>query len=191
MPSHNLNQCWNIVNGTIGNIFQQNLKQNLCIFIQENAFENVICKMGAILSQPKLLNVLIKVSFYHSSTYCGLMMPYGILSTLVQVMACPHLVPSEVITWTKAALLLTDPLGTTFNMIWTQIQYSKSSNITCTLVCNKIVNHSDLCSWRCSNYIFILDLTSGFKGFGKDRRKAVRESFKCWDLVRLILETWG
>ena len=25
---------------------------------------------------------------------------------------------------------------------------------------------------------------------GKDSRKTVRESFKCWDLVRLILETW-
>ena len=51
------------------------------------------------------------------------------------------------------------------------------------------------CSWiiacrRCSNYIFILDLTSGFKGFGKDSRKTIWESFKCWDLVCLILETW-
>ena len=50
------------------------------------------------------------------------------------------------------------------------------------------------CSWsitcrRCSNYIFILDLTFGSKGFGKDSRKTVRESFKCWDLVHLILET--
>ena len=27
-------------------------------------------------------------------------------------------------------------------------------------------------------------------GFGKDRRKILRESLKCWDLVRLILETW-
>ena len=43
---------------------------------------------------------------------------------------------------------------------------------------------------RCSNYIFILDLTSGFKGFGKDSRKTVWESFKCWDLVRLMLKTW-
>ena len=51
------------------------------------------------------------------------------------------------------------------------------------------------CSWsiacrRCSNYIFILDLTPGFKGFGKDSGKTLRDSFKCWDLVRLILETW-
>ena len=49
------------------------------------------------------------------------------------------------------------------------------------------------CSWsiacrRCSNYIFILDLTSGFKGFGRESRKTLRESFKCWDFVWLILE---
>ena len=29
-----------------------------------------------------------------------------------------------------------------------------------------------------------------FKGFGKDSRNTVRESFKCWDLLRLILDTW-
>ena len=51
------------------------------------------------------------------------------------------------------------------------------------------------CSWsiacrRCSNYIFILDSTSGFKVFSKDSRKTVREYFMCWDLVRLILKTW-
>ena len=34
---------------------------------------------------------------------------------------------------------------------------------------------------RCSNYIFILDLTPGFNGLG--------EAFKFWDSVRLILET--
>ena len=72
--------------------------------------------------------------------------------------------------------------------------YRKTSNTRCTLVGNKIVNHSrysySIACRRCSNYIFILDLTSGFKGFGKDSRKTVQESFKCWDLVRLILETW-
>ena len=50
------------------------------------------------------------------------------------------------------------------------------------------------CSWSiacrpCSNYIFILDLTPGFKGLGKDDFKTGWESFKFWDLVRLILET--
>ena len=50
------------------------------------------------------------------------------------------------------------------------------------------------CSWsiacrRCSNYIFILDLTPGFKGLGKDDFKTRWESFQFCDLVCLILET--
>ena len=38
-------------------------------------------------------------------------------------------------------------------------------------------------------YIFILNLTHGFNGLGKDNYKTKREAFKFWDLVRLILET--
>ena len=51
------------------------------------------------------------------------------------------------------------------------------------------------CSWsiayrQCSNYIFILDLTPGFSGLGKDNYKTRRKAFKFWDSMRLILETW-
>ena len=42
---------------------------------------------------------------------------------------------------------------------------------------------------RCSNYIFILNLTSGFNGLGKDNYQMRREAFKFRDLGRLILET--
>ena len=35
MPSHYLNQCWNIVNWTLGNTFQWNFYRNQYIFIQE------------------------------------------------------------------------------------------------------------------------------------------------------------
>ena len=50
------------------------------------------------------------------------------------------------------------------------------------------------CSWsivcrRCFNYIFILNLTPGFNGLGKDNYKMRRKAFKFWDLARLILET--
>ena len=38
-PSHYLNQCWNIVNWTLGNRLKWNLNRNLYIFIQEIAFE--------------------------------------------------------------------------------------------------------------------------------------------------------
>ena len=50
-PSHYLNQCWIIVNWNPRNKFQWNLDQNTIIFIQENAIENVVCQMSAILSR--------------------------------------------------------------------------------------------------------------------------------------------
>ena len=59
MPSHYLNQCWNIVDWTLRNIFQSNFNRNWNIFIQENALENVVCKMSSILSQPQCVNTLM------------------------------------------------------------------------------------------------------------------------------------
>ena len=58
VPSHHLNQWWNIVNWTLGNKLQSNLNRNLYIFIEENAFENVTCEMAAILSWPQSVNEL-------------------------------------------------------------------------------------------------------------------------------------
>ena len=51
------------------------------------------------------------------------------------------------------------------------------------------------CSWsiacqRCSNYIFILDLTPGFNGLGKDNCKTRWETFQFLDLVQLIFDVW-
>ena len=55
VPSHYLNQCWNIVNWTLENKLQWHLNPNLHIFIQENAFEDVVWKIAAILSCPQCL----------------------------------------------------------------------------------------------------------------------------------------
>ena len=52
VPSHYLNQCWNIVNYTRKNKLQWNFNRNQYIFVQENAFENAEWKMAAILSWP-------------------------------------------------------------------------------------------------------------------------------------------
>ena len=57
---HYLNQCWNIVNCTTGNKLQSNLKQNLYIFIQENAFENVVWKMASIVTRPQCVKNIYK-----------------------------------------------------------------------------------------------------------------------------------
>ena len=51
VPSHYLNQCWVIVNCTIGNKIQWNFNQNTKLFIHENASENIVCEMAAILSR--------------------------------------------------------------------------------------------------------------------------------------------
>ena len=59
MPlSHHLNQCWVIVNWTLRNKFQRNINWNTTIFIQENAFGNVVWKMAAILSHPQCVNCI-------------------------------------------------------------------------------------------------------------------------------------
>ena len=72
--------------------------------------------------------------------------------------------------------------------------YHQTSNISHTLVGIKIVDPSDvvgsIACRRCSNYIFILDLTPGFNALGKDNCQMRRETFKIWDLVQLILEDW-
>ena len=61
MPSHYLNQCWNIVNLNLRNTFQWILKRNSYIFIHKNPFENVIWKMAVILAQLECVHYWIVV----------------------------------------------------------------------------------------------------------------------------------
>ena len=77
-PSHYLNQCWNIVNWTIGNKPQWNLKRNSYIFIEENAFENVVWKMASILSRPQCAKTV-------GRRYIAVWAVYEILSIYVYV----------------------------------------------------------------------------------------------------------
>ena len=60
-------------------------------------------------------------------------------------------------------------------------KYHQTSNISHTLVGNKLVDHSDVVGAS------PVDLTPGFNGLGKDNFKMRRESFKFCDLVQLIL----
>ena len=50
VPSHYLNQWWDIVNWTVGNQHQWNPKKKLNIFIHETVFENVISKFCLTLN---------------------------------------------------------------------------------------------------------------------------------------------
>ena len=50
MPSHYLNQCWNVVICTLGNKFQWNLNQNLYIFINKANLRDLIAATGLVIS---------------------------------------------------------------------------------------------------------------------------------------------
>ena len=61
-PSHYLNQRWNIVNRNPRNNLQWNCNRYTYIFIQENAFENVVWKIAAILFRSQcVMPVVIKL----------------------------------------------------------------------------------------------------------------------------------
>ena len=66
--------------------------------------------------------------------------------------------------------------------------YRKTSNISRTLVGNKLGDSSDVVGASPVNYIFFLNLTHGFNVLSKDNCKRMQETFNFWDLVRLILE---
>ena len=122
-------------------------------------------------------------NFMHVSLYFT-----GDNFTLVQVI-------SSCLQATSHSLL--EPMLTKIHDL-TWCHWAQTSNISHTLVGNKIIDHSDVVgavptSWSitclsCSNYILILDLTPGFNGLGKDNCKARWEKCKFWDLVSLILE---
>ena len=66
-PSHFLSQCWNVVNWTLRNKLQWNFNQNSCIFIKENAFHNVVCKIAPILFRPQCVKMCsFYFNLYHS-----------------------------------------------------------------------------------------------------------------------------
>ena len=58
VPSRYLNQSCIIVNWTLRNKPQSNCTRNSNIFIEENAFKNLIWKMSVILSWPQCVNRL-------------------------------------------------------------------------------------------------------------------------------------
>ena len=62
--SHYLTQCWLIVNSTPGSISKWNVNQNSNIFIQANAFENVVCQKSGILSRPQYVNTKLSSYLY-------------------------------------------------------------------------------------------------------------------------------
>ena len=67
--SHYLNQCWDIVDWTLGNKLQWNLNRNLCICIRENTFENIVWEMTTILSQRQCVKKLTWMFMWQGAVY--------------------------------------------------------------------------------------------------------------------------
>ena len=68
-PSHYLSQRLVIVNWTLRNELQWNFNQNTKLFIHENASENIVCEMGAILSREDALRESLLLEI-RSSYWC-------------------------------------------------------------------------------------------------------------------------
>ena len=72
-PSHYLNQCWNVVNSTLRHKLQWNVYRNSNIFIEDNALENVVCKMASIFLGLNVLTMNFRTTppwyMYYSHQY--------------------------------------------------------------------------------------------------------------------------
>ena len=74
---------------------------------------------------------------------------------------------------------------------WSHGIYRQTSHTSGTLIGDKTVDHFwSIACRRCSSYIFILYVTHGFNGLGKDNWKTRRETFNFGNLVQLILKVW-
>ena len=111
-----------------------NFNRNSNIFIQENAFESVVCEMAAILSPPQWVNNkgalwhLLGSNFrsaYEQNWQCvhRLWVTHIPVSKLTITDSVNGLLPGQcqAIIWTNAGLLLIGPLGTNFSEIVIQI----------------------------------------------------------------------
>ena len=74
-PSHYLNQYWNIVNCTLRKKPSVKFQSKFMNFlIEENAFENVVCKIVPISSRPQRLTTFAITHcdvVYPLTSYCG------------------------------------------------------------------------------------------------------------------------
>ena len=71
-----------IIDSNLGNKFQWNLKWNSYIFIQENAFGNVVCEMAANLSRPQCVYKLSCHDTLHWYICMSLCSVAGVTKTL-------------------------------------------------------------------------------------------------------------
>ena len=76
-------QCWLVVNK---NKLKWNLNHNIMIFIQWNAFQNVVCKLSVILHRPQYVDYHPAIREHHTVPCQGIT---GISYTVIILWMCP------------------------------------------------------------------------------------------------------
>ena len=74
-----------------------------------------------------------------------------------------------------------------------QVKYRQISNISHTVVANKIVDHTDVVGASIAALLQLYlhyRLNTGVFGLHKDTCKPRRETFQFWDRVRLVVDIW-
>ena len=96
-------------------MYQWNFVSNSEVFIQENALENVVCEMVAILSRPQLQKYYV---WLDTLTHWGRVM-HICISKLTIIGSDNGLWPGQhqAIIWTNAGILLIQTLRTNFSEI--------------------------------------------------------------------------
>ena len=120
-PSHYLNQCWLIINCTLRNKLHWNFNQNTKFSIHENASKYIVCKVAAILSGGDGFMVI------HAVKWAG----------QAVVVSCSHVGDGPSLAYLKHISLRSISLRISDT-------HRHISNISHTLVGNKIVYHSDV-----------------------------------------------
>ena len=95
-PSHYLNQCWLIVIWTLRNKLLWNLNRNTKFFLHENAFENVVWEMAAILARGRGVKGL---SRYDEVLIAGRAGYRCVVCHVRWVMELPMVFIIKIITW--------------------------------------------------------------------------------------------
>ena len=137
MQSHCLNQCWNIVNWTLTNKLQWNLNQNSCIFIQENAFENVVWTIVAILTRLDVSIIHCYLCFAqsnHHNAFHFLMIRHRTICLLNTVSVCTGSITWHMESWsflfhwqlTKLKTTYLAPTWNVLNMTWGNTWYYRN-----------------------------------------------------------------
>ena len=69
-------QYWNLLIGPLGTNSSEFLNQNWYVLIQENAFENVVCKMAAILSRLQCVKLILSLAIGSRGYECVIFKKY-------------------------------------------------------------------------------------------------------------------